>query len=77
MLLVGHGLGCQTLWEIHEDNIKESKERTLSDFDESTCSKHIKNVLKLKQKNESFEFDLSSLKRLNNPMTELDQSPTS
>ena len=52
----------------------ESKERVLPDFDESTCYKHFKNVLKLKRKNISFEYP-SWLKRLNNPTTEFDQSP--
>ena len=52
----------------------ESKERVLQDFDESTCYKQFKNVLKLKRKNKSFEYP-SWLKRLNNPTTEFDQSP--
>ena len=42
----------------------ESKERVLPDFDESTCYKHFKNVLKLKRMNNSFEYP-SWLKRLN------------
>ena len=52
----------------------ESEERVLLDFDESTCYKHFKNVLKLKRKNKSFEYQ-SWLKRLSNPKPEFDQSP--
>ena len=53
----------------------ESKERILPEFDESTCYKHFKNALKSKRKKKSFEYP-PWLKRLSNPVTGFDQSPS-